>query len=140
MLPSILKKNIYPCTFVSYVSFPPCRGFRSQNECELSTRVSKEQDALQHVPGQSGMGRPAVPLSWDRKVSLSSCPFVPGQEHPFWQKSADWLNLICPVRSAALKRTPVENFNSFSAMFYCMISTTHQKIGDLFCPFLISGL
>ena len=53
--------------------------------------------------------------------------------HPFWQKLADWLNWPCPVRSA-LKRTPVQDFDSFSIMFYYIISTTYQKIGDLFCP------
>ena len=44
-----------------------------------------------------------------------------------------WLNWPCPVRSF-LKRTPMQDFNSFSLMFYYIISTTYQKIGDLFCP------
>jgi hypothetical protein len=39
-------------------------------------RVSKGRD----VPGQTGAGRPVVPLSRDKKVSLSRCPFVPGQK------------------------------------------------------------
>ena len=39
----------------------------------------------------------------------------------------------CLVRSA-LKRTPVQGFNSFSIMFYYIISITYQKIGDLFWP------
>ena len=43
----------------------------------------------------------------------------------------------CPVGSA-LKRTPVEDFNYFSMIHN--ISTTYQKIGDLFCPVHISGL
>jgi len=35
----------------------------------------------------------------------------------------------------------VQDFNSFSIMFYYIISsTTYQKIGDLFCPVHISGL
>ena len=51
--------------------------------------------------------------------------------HPFWQKSADWLNWLCPVRSA-LKRTSVQDFNSFSIMFYCIISITYKEVGDLF--------
>ena len=34
---------------------------------------------------------------------------------------------------SALKRRPVQDFNSFSIMFYYIISTTYQKIGDLFC-------
>ena len=41
-----------------------------------STRVSTGRD----VPGQTGTGRPVVPLSRDKKVSLSRCPFVPGQK------------------------------------------------------------
>ena len=44
----------------------------------------------------------------------------------FLPKRVGW---PCPVRSA-LKRTPVQDFNSFSII----ISTTYQKIGDLFCP------
>ena len=55
---------------------------------------------------------------------------------PFWQKGLEW---PCPVRSA-LKRTPVEDFNSFSIMFYYIISTKYQKIGDLFCLAHIYGL
>ena len=39
----------------------------------------------------------------------------------------------CLDRSA-LKRTPMLDFNSFSIMFYYIISTTYEKIGDLFCP------
>ena len=56
--------------------------------------------------------------------------------HLFWQKGLGW---PCPVRSA-LKRTPVQDINSFSIMFYYIISPTYQKIGDLFCPVHISGL
>ena len=32
------------------------------------------------------------------------------------------------------------NFSHFSILFYCIISTTYQKIGHLFCPVHISGL
>jgi hypothetical protein len=39
----------------------------------------------------------------------------------------------CPVRSA-LKRTSVQDFNSFSIIFYYIFSTSYQKIEDLFCP------
>ena len=34
----------------------------------------------------------------------------------------------------------MQDFNSFSIIFYYLISTTYQKIGDLFCPVHISGL
>ena len=48
----------------------------------------------------------------------------------FLPKSVGW---PCPVRSA-LKRTPLQDFNYFSIVLYYIISTTYQKIGDLFCP------
>ena len=54
----------------------------------------------------------------------------------FWQKGLGWL---CPVRSA-LKRTPLQDLNYFSIMFYNNISTTYQKIGDLFCPVFVPVL
>jgi hypothetical protein len=34
----------------------------------------------------------------------------------------------------------MQDINHFSIMFYNIISTTYQKIGDLFCPVHISGL
>ena len=40
----------------------------------IITRVSTGRD----VPGQTGTGRPVVPLSRDKKKFLSRCPFVPG--------------------------------------------------------------
>ena len=43
--------------------------------------------------------------------------------HPFWQKVADWLNWLFPVRSA-LKRTPVQDFDFFPLMFYYIIGVT----------------
>ena len=43
------------------------------------------------VLGQSGTGRSIVPLSRDKKISLSCCPFVPGQEEQ--QKSQDKITL-----------------------------------------------
>ena len=51
--------------------------------------VSKGRD----VPGQTGTGRPVVPLSRDKKKFLSRCPFVPGQGQE--QMSRD--KLLCPV-------------------------------------------
>ena len=60
-----------------------------------------------------------------------SCRYVRARpSHLFWQKGLEW---PCPVRSA-LKKTPVQDFSSFSIIFYYIISTTYQKIGDLFCP------
>ena len=51
---------------------------------------------------------------------------------------ADGFGWSYHVRSA-LRRTPVQDFNSFSIMYY-IISTTYKKIGDLFCPVHIPGL
>ena len=45
----------------------------------------------------------------------------------------------CLLRSA-LKRTPVQDFNFFSVVFYYIVTTTYQKIWDLFCSVHISGL
>ena len=68
---------------------------------------------------------------------LHGCPFEgwPNRARPshlFWQKGLGWL---CPVRSA-LRRTPVQEFHSFSIIFYYITSTICQKIGDLFCLFI----
>ena len=48
-------------------------------ETEVYNRVSKGRDVPRDVPGQTGTGRPFVPLSRDKKKFLSRCPFVPGQ-------------------------------------------------------------
>ena len=53
-----------------------------------------------------------------------------GQIIRFLPKRVGW---PCPVRSA-FKRTPVQDFNSYSILFFYNISTKYQKIGDLFCP------
>ena len=44
-----------------------------------------------------------------------------------------------PKMGHALKRTPVQDFDYFSIIFYYMISTSYQKFGDLFCPIIILG-
>ena len=54
----------------------------------ITTSVSKGRD----VPGQTGTGRPVVPLSRDKKKFLSRCPIVPGQGQE--QMSRD--KLLCP--------------------------------------------
>ena len=66
---------------------------------------------------------------------LQECPFEawPNRAQsskPFLLIQVWWLS---PVKSA-LKRTPVPDFNTFSIMFYSIISTTYQKIVDRFCP------
>ena len=37
------------------------------------------QEVPRDIPGQSETGHPVVPLSWDKSISLSFCPFVPEQ-------------------------------------------------------------
>ena len=46
----------------------------------VETRVSKGQDVHRDIPGQFGTGLPVVPLSRDKKVSLSQQTFVPRQK------------------------------------------------------------
>ena len=46
-------------------------------------------------PGQTGKGRPVVPLSRDKQIFLSRCPFVPGQGQE--QMSRD--KHLCPGTS-----------------------------------------
>jgi hypothetical protein len=53
----------------------------------IRIRASKGRD----VPGQSGTGRPVVPLSGNKNISLSHRPSVPGQGQE--QKSRD--KLLC---------------------------------------------
>ena len=55
------------------------------------TSVSTGRDVL----GQTGTGRPVVPLSRDKKIFLSRCPFVPGQGQE--QMSRD--KHLCPGTS-----------------------------------------
>ena len=52
---------------------------------------SKERD----VPGQTGTGRPVIPLSRDKKKLLSQCPIVLGQGQE--QMSRD--KLLCPGKN-----------------------------------------
>ena len=65
---------------------------------------------------------------------LHGCPFEgwPNRTQPskpFLPKRVGW---PCPV-SSAFKRTPLQDSNFFSIMFYYINSTTNQKIGDLYC-------
>ena len=56
--------------------------------CCVCISVSKGRGAR----GQTGTGRPVVPLSRDKKKFLSQCPVVPGQGQE--QLSRD--KLLCP--------------------------------------------
>ena len=53
-------------------------------------------------------------------------------EKPFLADGLEW---PCPVMSA-LKRMPVQDFNSFSIMFNYIISTTYQKLETYFALFI----
>ena len=65
--------------------------YRLSHIDSLSIRVSKGRDVL----GQTGTGRPVVPLSRDKKKFLSRCPVVPGQGQE--QMSRD--KFFCPGSS-----------------------------------------
>ena len=78
----------------------------------FETRVSKWRD----VPGQTGMGRPVVPLSWDKKVSLSRCPFVPGQKSflvplSFWPGTRAAVNI--PGQDSLSRNVPRDKITLF---------------------------
>ena len=60
-----------------------------------------------------------------------------GHGHPTGRKGLDGHTLLA---RSALKRTPLQDFYYLSKMFYYIISTICQKIGDLFCLDNISGL
>ena len=103
---------------------------------DIDIRVSKRRD----VPGQSRKGRPVVPLSWDKKVSLSRCPFVPGQkkfpcpDFPlFRDKSSSknpGTNFPVPGQKNVKKRQKKFYFFSKIVMFLLFFS---------FCPVAVPG-
>ena len=68
-----------------------------------------------------------------RIIILHGCPFE-GWPNGAWP-SKPFLpkreGRLCPVRSAL---QPMQDFNFYFMMFYYIISTTYQKIGDLFWP------
>ena len=69
------------------------------------TSVSKERD----VPGQTGTGRPVIPLSRDKKISLSRRPFVPGQKSfacPAVPLSRDKGRSKCPGTNSSVPGRP----------------------------------
>ena len=112
---------------------------------KLHMRMFRNMNRAKQVSNFLTCGANNVVEHYGKRIKiLHGCPFEgwPNRarpSHTFWQKSADWLNWLCPVRSA-LKRTPMQDFNSFSIMFYYIISITYQKIGDLFCLVHISEL
>ena len=72
-------------------------------------RVSKGRDVPRDVPGQTGTGRPVVPLSRDKKVSLSRRPFVPGQKSfacPAVPLSRDKGRSKCPGTNSSVPGRP----------------------------------
>ena len=50
-----------------------------KNGCGISNSILFSVSTGQDKPGQTGTGRPIVPLSRDKEFFLSWCPFVPGQ-------------------------------------------------------------
>ena len=102
----------------------------------LSSRVSKGRD----VPGQSGTGRPGtilVPLSLcpgTKKVSLSRCPFVPGQEQQ--QKSRD--KVLCPGTSRGTKSPSIFPINTVFRVKINPFWSVGRSFCILFASFLVS--
>ena len=74
------------------------------------------------------------------KKTLHGRPFEgwPNRARPSKPFLPKWIEWLCPVRSA-LKRTSVQDLNSFSIMIYCIISTTYLKIWRHILPCYISG-
>ena len=71
--------------------------------------VSKGRDIPRDVLGQTGTGRPVVPLSLDKKVSLSRRPFVPGQKSfacPAVPLSRDKGRSKCPGTNSSVPGRP----------------------------------
>ena len=86
----------------------PC-GFGDRYIGWVSTRVSKGRDVPRDIPGQTGTGRPVVPLSRDKKVSLSRRPFVPGQKSfacPAVPLSRDKGRSKCPGTNSSVPGRP----------------------------------
>ena len=61
----------------------------------VKSSVSTGREVPRDGPGQTGTGRPIVPLSQDKEIFLSRCPFVPGQGQE--QMSRD--KFLCPGTS-----------------------------------------
>ena len=74
---------------------------------QVQVRVSKGRDVPRDVPGQTGTGRPVVPLSRDKKKILSRCPVVPGQGQK--QMSRDKFLCPGPSRGKTIKCTVLEH-------------------------------
>ena len=69
----------------------------------------------------------------EKEIKSHTCVLLRADLKGHGQSANFWMGWLCPVGSA-LKRTPVQDYNSFSIMFYFIFSTIYKKIGDLFCP------
>ena len=97
-------------SFWNFLTFTCSNGV---NFCHILIRVhssvSKGRDVPRDVPGQTGTGRPIVPLSRDKKNSLSRCPFVPGQKSfacPAVPLSRDKGRSKCPGTNSSVPGRP----------------------------------
>ena len=66
----------------------------------LQTRVSKGRDVPRDVPGQTGTGRPAVPLSRDKDIFLVPVSLCPG--------TRAWVNV--PGQTPLSRDVPGQNY------------------------------
>ena len=97
------------------------------------------------VPGQTGTGRPVVPLSRDKKVSLSRRPFVPGQKSfacPAVPLSRDKGRSKCPGTNSSVPGRPGTKWilrNSEKKNRYPVLEHPFPVLERLFpvleCPF-----
>ena len=72
--------------------------------CTCKLLVFPSAPTFRCMEGFHGTGRPIVPLSRDKKIFLSQCPFVPGEG----QEQMSWDKLLCPGTSQdKMNRFPV---------------------------------
>ena len=83
-----------------------------------------------------------APMAIEKNRILGGVLELRAKQHsqfsPFARFLGKWAKLAVPF--GWLLQNDLQDFNFFPIMFYYIISTTYQKIGDLFCPVHISGL
>ena len=109
-----------------------------------STQYAKVHNRSKNVASSLICGANNVVEHYGKRIEilhrrpLKGWPNRSRPSHPFWQKSADWLNGLCPVRSA-LKRTSVQDFSSFCIIFHKLWMdfvnvTSHEPMTMSKCP------
>ena len=78
MLPSILKREHLPLYFCEIYFFPPCRGSRNQNECELGYQYGWD-NAGQDIPLSLWPGPKQFPCLVSIFPGIRAAAKIPGQ-------------------------------------------------------------